>query len=317
MSFETPTNFFHILGDKYNEAVSNSKIFFNGSSATNEVVHQLLGDSTVDFQYTLLHSLQHRPESGSIEKNPFAKPEPELTVLDSYGPNEEFKIVLNKFPVVAQHFMIVTKEFKSQDSPLSPSELQGTYIILQSLKASDKQNDWFAFYNCGPQSGASQPHKHIQFMSLPNKEDFVPFAEQLIMRSAAFLPNSQQEPLQNADIPFAHFVARLPEQHQLQEGELALYFASLLQRALTVSRRNEAEHISYNFICTTKYMMIVPRSNGKYKNSLGINSCGVLGLFLCKNEEILDLVKKDGPETILQHCGFPNTAGQGSDEYHY
>ena len=65
-----------------------------------------------------------------------------------------------------------------------------TYKILQALKNQNQNQNqnqnldqntenWFAFYNCGPESGASQPHKHIQFMTLPSREQFKPYAETL------------------------------------------------------------------------------------------------------------------------------------------
>ena len=132
----------------------------------------------------------HRPEIGTKPKNEssqksesISKPEPELTIVDNYN-DDEFKIVFNKFPVVPRHFMLITKEFKSQNTPLSPSELMATYKILQALKNQNQNLDqnaenWFAFYNCGPESGASQPHKHIQFMTLPSCEQFKPYAETL------------------------------------------------------------------------------------------------------------------------------------------
>ncbi|KAK6456343.1 5',5'''-P-1,P-4-tetraphosphate phosphorylase [Scheffersomyces xylosifermentans] len=319
MSLTVPTDFYERLTDKYEEAVNNGHIIFNGGSATTESVKQKVGNSTIDFQLTLLKSLQHRPDNGTKAENPFAKPEPELTILNNYGATDEFRVVFNKFPVVPKHFMIITKEFKSQNTPLAPNELQGILSMLRELlKATNNDERWFAFYNSGPESGASQPHKHIQFMTFPDKNEFVAYPEQLASTSEPFLPNVKQEPLQNPDLPFAHFVARLPDNlDDLENDDLNLFFASLLQRSLTVSRQNDADHISYNFVMTTKYMMIVPRRSALYKMKLGINSCGVVGLVLCKNEELFDLVKADGPENILKEVGFPNTAGQGSDEYHY
>lgn len=315
MLYDIPSNFYDTLDKKYQEAVKNEDIMFNGGSAINKLEQQKIGDSTFNYQITLLTSLMHRPEKGSKEKNPFEKPEKELTILDTFGPDDEFKIVFNKFPVVPRHFMMITREFKSQDSPLSPSELVGTYTLLNKVKNESKEK-WFAFYNSGPQSGASQPHKHIQFMTLP--DDYKAFGEELAHTSAPFIPNQKSEPLQNKDLPFAHFVARLPPNElDLQHEDLTMYFVSLLQRCLTVLKQNGAEHISYSFIMTTDYMMLVPRSNGVYKNTIGINSCGYVGLLLCKNEETQSLVNNDGPLTILQECGFPNTSGDPVDEYHY
>lgn len=315
MIYDLPSNFYDTLDNKYQEALKNDDIKFNGESAVSKLKQQNVGDSTFNYQITLLSSLMHRPEKGSKENNPFKNPEKELTIADKFGPDDEFKVVFNKFPVVPKHFMMITREFKSQDAPLSPSELVGIYTLLGNLKKESNEK-WFAFYNCGPQSGASQPHKHVQFMTLP--KEYTSFGEQLAHTSAAFIPNPKEEPLQNKDLPFAHFAARLPTNElDLQHEDLTMYFVSLLQRCLTVLKQNEADHISYSFIMTTDYMMLVPRSNGVYKNIVGINSCGYVGLFLCKNEETQFLINEDGPLTILRACGFPNTAGEPVDEYHY
>lgn len=308
--------FYNILYDKYETALKENHLIFNGETAIHETINRKVNGKSFQFELTLLQSLQHRPEVGNVNDNPFAKPEPELTILPSFGIKDEFRIVFNKFPVVPAHFMIVTKEFKSQDTPLSPNELVATFSVLRELKACERDKEWFAFYNCGPESGASQPHKHIQFMTLP--KGFVSFAEELANTSSPFIPNQNQEPLQDPDMPFAHFVAKLPDNPEdLTEEVLAMTFVSLLQRCLTVLKENEESHISYNFCATTKFMMLVPRSTGKFDQILGINSCGVMGLILCKDEELANLVRTTGPEIVLEAIGLPNTSGKPSDEYNY
>lgn len=69
---------------------------------------------------------------------------------------------LNKYAVVHGHFLLVTKAYQSQSHPLTPPQLLQTYLLL--LAAAAKGRPYFAFFNCGELSGASQPHKHIQLM---------------------------------------------------------------------------------------------------------------------------------------------------------
>lgn len=306
-----PEDFFKKLSDKYEVAEKEQHVVFGGSSATFETVE----DHNRKFHLTLLQSLNQRPQKGDKNDNPFAKPEPELTILDKFGPSDEFRVVFNKFPLVPRHFMIVTRDFKSQNTPLSPSELSATYSLLVALKK-QQDRDWFAFYNCGPESGASQPHKHIQFMTLPT--DYTPLPDRIALNSHPFIPDTKQEPLQDGDLPFAHFIARLPDNFEdVEEDDLVMYFSSLLQRALTVLRSHEQSHISYNFCLTTKYMLLVPRSSGVFKDTLGINSCGMMGLILTKDDNDVKIIKEVGPATVLAEVGFPSTAGEGTDEYHY
>ncbi|KAG7662121.1 APA2 [[Candida] subhashii] len=310
-----PDTFFQQLVAKYETAKGDHHILFNGESAVHELISVPTGSSTINYQITLLKSLMHRPDQGSKDKNPFANPEPELTILANY--KDEFKIVFNKYPVVDYHFMLVTNEFRPQSSPLTPLELSATYEVLQALKTQDTGRDWVGFYNSGDESGASQPHKHIQFMSLPS--DFVPYSKSLCdsYTEEGYIPINtivERYPLQDGNIPFAHFLAKFPT--DIDEEGLALSFAALLQRTLTVLRENQATSISYNFIMTTEYMMMIPRRSSKYKQ-IGINSCGVLGLILCKNEELLDLVKSDGCLEVTKGVCFENTSGKAETDYDY
>lgn len=313
-----PQTFASDLQEKYTSALALGNLVFNGDNAVNEIVTADIDGTPYKSCLTLLASLTHRPEKGTVDANPFAKPEPELTVADSFGDEDQFKLVLNKFPVVPYHFMLVTKEFKSQNTPLSPDELCATFSVLKALEQAKSQDNknWFAFYNCGPESGASQPHKHVQFMTIP--DGFEPFASRLARTSGHFVPNQHEEPLQDSKVGFAHFVAVLPDElGDDSEDILTLTFVSLLQRVLTVLRESDCGHISYNFCATTKWMMLMPRSSGDYEGKLGVNSCGVMGLYLCKNQELYDIVKSDGWQKIQKTVGFPSTAGEGTDEYHY
>lgn len=314
MFYAIPDDFMDQLYEKYDKALHSDKLKFNGSSVKHESHLVELDDLQVELQYTVVQSLMHRPEKGDVNKNPFEDPEPELTVLEDFGDNSQFRIVYNKFPVVPRHIMMLTKNYKPQTTPLSADELAGCFSILETLNMRDSKEKWFGFYNCGPESGASQPHKHVQFMTLPN--EFVPYPCKIISSSEPFIPNDKHEPLQHPQIPYAHFIVKLPDLKLVTIEDLVLCFSALLQRTLTALRNNDSESINYNVILTTEFMMMVPRVHGKYKQ-LGINSCGILGLFLFKNDELLNLVKQDTPLQVWKHVGVPNTAGESIDEYNY
>jgi ATP adenylyltransferase len=61
-------------------------------------------------------------------------------------------VQLNKFCVTPRHFLLVTKEFVKQTTPLSPAELYASWSILRQLGSREKH---LAFLNCGVNSGAS------------------------------------------------------------------------------------------------------------------------------------------------------------------
>jgi ATP adenylyltransferase len=71
-------------------------------------------------------------------------------------------LVLNKFAIVPEHFILATKEFKEQTHLLEEDDLGVAYACLQAWR--DKGKELFAFFNSGEHGGASQPHRHIQFL---------------------------------------------------------------------------------------------------------------------------------------------------------
>ena len=62
-----------------------------------------------------------------------------------------------QFCVEPRHFLLVTRDFEPQQRLLSPAQLLATHRILAELNSSGTPT--LAFYNCGSESGASQPHK--------------------------------------------------------------------------------------------------------------------------------------------------------------
>lgn len=71
-------------------------------------------------------------------------------------------LILNKFPINPEHFILVTKEFKDQSHLLEESDLSAMYACLKAYQESGEE--LFGFFNSGQHSGASQPHRHIQFL---------------------------------------------------------------------------------------------------------------------------------------------------------
>ena len=66
---------------------------------------------------------------------------------------------------------MVTKKFEFQTKQLTAADFQQAILAMLALKGC-------FFYNCGPQSGFSQKHKHIQIF--PEEALKLPIMEQLI-----------------------------------------------------------------------------------------------------------------------------------------
>lgn len=310
------------IKEKYNDALKNGDVVFTQSSSTK---HK---DAETGTQYLVTYapSLLKKPERGddeTINRNPFAEPEPELTVDGDLNDEGEYKLLLNKYPVVPEHALLVTKEFKPQTSALTPKDLFTAYSLIDKLDDEDEMIRHMAFYNCGVNSGSSQDHKHLQLLKLPEK--FLCFQDKLCSGQESFIPNVHTEPLQDGKLSFAHFVAPLPEDSaSVDEDLLAMTFIAVLQRALTFfqdwTNEKPKMDVSYNVMLTKQWICVVPRSASKSKQmNIGFNATGYVGMVLVKDEEVLKKIQENPHivDELLLECGFPSTAGEATTQYHY
>ncbi|SCU95475.1 LAFA_0G00606g1_1 [Lachancea sp. 'fantastica'] len=310
------------IAEKYAKGVESGDVHFTQSAS------KKVKDTESGFQYVVTHapSLLKKPERADAEaskRDPFAEPEPKLTVSEDLYGLGKYKLLLNKFPVVAEHLLLVTRDFKPQTAPLDPQDLLTTYRLLQDLDDEDEQLRHLAFYNCGKTSGSSQDHKHLQLLKWPQK--FVAFQDRLCSGKDHFVPNVRSEPLQDKKLSFAHFVVPLPEDPEdVTEDLLAMTFVSLLQRTLTFFQdwSNERPNMEtgYNVLMTRQWLCLVPRSHSKSSElDIGFNATGYAGLVLVKHEEVWNKILQE-PQVVnrlMLECGFPNTSGTSANEYHY
>lgn len=100
------------------------------------------------------------PDADSAPKkrfNPFLPYEQSLFVADAPPAHV---VLLNKFPVMAGHLLLVTAAYEAQSSLLTAADLDAAWAVLAGV-------DGLAFYNSGRMAGASQHHKHLQVVPTP------------------------------------------------------------------------------------------------------------------------------------------------------
>lgn len=78
-------------------------------------------------------------------------------------------LVLNKFPVIPDHFILATTAFKEQTDLLEEEDIGAAYKCLKAYQ--ENGEELFGFFNSGDDSGASQPHRHIQFLPVESMRD--------------------------------------------------------------------------------------------------------------------------------------------------
>ncbi|THH16184.1 hypothetical protein EW146_g4410 [Bondarzewia mesenterica] len=278
------------------------------------------------FEIRLCPALQHKPHlptphfdlvkesdafPSKVKTDPFQPPyDPNLYVGELKDEEEgtEYVVLLNKFSVVPNHFLLVTKVYESQSSPLMPSNLVQAYSML--LAAHKARTPYFAFYNCGDNSGASQPHKHIQF--IPTEDEDGPPIERLTKLAKI---QREEKPFSLPNLPFAHHIRRLsiPTNSTPSNLEpiLATAFLELLDLVISTVR-HDASHPpgvpSYNVILTLNHMYLVPRRQEAFTLQpsgceISVNALGFAGTMLVKDEVELAAVKSVGPATILRGVG--------------
>lgn len=252
--------------------------------------------------------------NGGKAFDPFLPPYNNLHVgdLKDEESQEEFIVLLNKFSVVPRHFLLVTKEFQSQVSPLMPAELVQTYRLLSAaLKLGQK---FFAFYNCGGYSGASQPHKHIQFIPLDSQDG--PPIDRLARRAHVETPEKafslHKVSYTNHSFRFPSCFDTFPSDRL--EMVISDAFLQLLDMTISTIRLYPDSPVgspSYNVIITLEHMHIIPRRQDGYVlegtgEMLSVNALGFAGMLLVKSKEEFEAVKRESISKILQSVGFEN-----------
>jgi ATP adenylyltransferase len=132
--------------------------------------------SGCQFQLRYCPALAKKPEPSKDttpkkKVDPFEHPPADLFITDVPTANPTHFLVLNKFPVIPNHFILATKANKKQTHVLEQDDLQATYACLKAWQDKDNRCRLFAFFNSGDHSGASQPHRHLQFLPVESMHE--------------------------------------------------------------------------------------------------------------------------------------------------
>ena len=250
-------------------------------------------------------------DGGKPAFNPFLPYEPSMFVQDV---GNSHVLLLNKFNVVENHVLLVTKTFQKQSSLLNISDHTALWECLGELSS-------LAFYNAGSIAGASQPHKHLQL--IPTPVGFVKGMENNRMTPIDEMFDDIIEsvtPTELKGLRFVHAVIGMKDCTKLAlEGRLQEAGEMSMDRYLTLLRvagrkvghdlmeknasKDGVEPYAYNLLVTREWMMVIPRRKCDYKG-VGVNAIGFACCLLVRNEEGLEVVVKEGGMKILTETGF-------------
>ena len=218
--------------------------------------------------------------------NPFLPPEADLTVAEL---GDAHLVVLNKFPVIDRHLLIVTRQFEDQHTPLSRADFDALAAVIAV-------HGGLGFYNGGRTAGASQAHKHLQWVpeTAATLEAFLP----------ADLPAGGAKAFVNPALPWAHAFVRLAHGEHAQTGPGGEALACAFRTACTaLGLPCAADPMPpYNLLVTREALLLVPRVHEKWQD-VSVNSLGYAGSLFVRDREQIERLRACGPLAVLATVG--------------
>lgn len=224
--------------------------------------------------------------------NPFLNPDPALTV----GPiGTQHTIVLNKFPVCLHHLVLARREFAEQLTPLELCDFGVLAELLGTLGG-------LGFYNGGAPAGASQRHKHVQWV--PAEPGNASLAQ-----LAADLPRDARPGTvyRHPALPMAHALLKV----EAGLGADPVASAAAMLAAYDLGRQHlglqpGADGLlpSFNMLVGDGWLLLVPRSQEHFEG-ISINALSFGGTIYVRQPEQVELIRQTGPLQALASVGRP------------
>ncbi len=216
-----------------------------------------------------LNAKRRQAPARPTDFNPFLPYEAALYVSD-LGPHHV--CLLNKFNLVDDHLLIITRAFEPQQSLLSEADFAALLLAM-------REYDGLAFYNSGKLAGASQPHKHLQ----------------LVPRALADgWPDLPLDPRRHP-LPFSHHWQPLPV------FEAGHWHAAYLQALAALGWSAEQP---YNLLLTRDGMLLVPRTAESWQG-ISVNGIAFAGSFFVRSAAQAEPLLAGGCMRLLQAVTLP------------
>jgi len=215
------------------------------------------------------------PDAPRLPRNPFENPEPALVVREINGTH---RALLNKFSVLREHLLLVTREYEDQRALLTERDFAALAVCMQDSEV-------LAFYNGGTEAGASQAHKHVQVVTLPlSPRHSVPM--DVLLGKA------------HPQLPFRHASARLAPGQAARPGEMLATYRELHRAAGLEAPK------PYNLLVTHDWMLVVPRARDRFEG-ISINSLAFAGSFFVRDALHAHTIAHSGPMAVLRSVAMP------------
>lgn len=267
---------------------------------------EVVEDRDVAFPVRILSRLDGKIENGRRQRregtNPFL-PYEEAMFVTAVG--DTHVCLLNKFNVIADHALIVTREFRPQSEYLAAGDLEALWRCLAEPEPA------LGFYNAGPNAGASQPHRHLQIVPMPlgtrgeafplepvfasGFDEGVVLGEthgRMIVRLRAFA--------------FAHALVDVSDLAPFASAEASEVGRAIYRDLLRASGCDDPS--SYNLLVTRRWMIVVARSRPHW-NGIPMNGLSYAGMLMVRSRDQLAALRSIGPFALLAATGIETPSG--------
>ncbi|HRP64622.1 MAG TPA: phosphorylase [Thauera sp.] len=223
--------------------------------------------------------------------NPFLNPDPELTV-GAVG--AEHVAILNKFPLCARHLVLARREFAEQLTPLAHTDFAALAVLMGEAGG-------IGLYNGGTAAGASQRHKHVQWMpESAGNASLRLFAPGLPAALA------EQGVATHPALPMRHCFVRVRCGRGEAVGPAADSLLAGFERACAELGLRPGEDgllPPFNLLVGEGWLLAIPRSREHFE---GISMSAVCfgGTLYTRHPEQIDAIRAVGPLRALAAVGY-------------
>lgn len=264
-----------IVRERWREALA------SGALQPMETVSRPLENQGIPFVVRVVYRQMDKPRRGdNARQDPFAPPYDGSLFLAEVPPHHA--ALLNKFPVLPEHVLLVTRDYADQEALITEAD-------FAALAAAMAGKETLGFYNGGPEAGASQSHKHLQVVPLPLADDDSPVPLEPFL----------------GRLPFLHAWTELKDGWPVRAARLADIYHRLW-RACGYEPNGDRQPVPYNLLLTRRHVWLVPRRRRSVEG-VEVNGLGYAGALLAMNPDQARLIERTGPLRILERAGFEGT----------
>ncbi|KAK4687820.1 sulfate adenylyltransferase (ADP) / ATP adenylyltransferase, partial [Tremellales sp. Uapishka_1] len=347
----TPAELLELLPSKFEAARKSGQLFFFPSQAKSiesqgRHFNLRICPALLDKAKALSEALaQVEPERKRLrlddaadkqnKEDPFKPPYVEelyVGCLKGLENEKGMSILLNKYSLLPEHFLLCPPTYQPQSLPPTPHQLALAHsILVAASKHPTNPRRLLAFYNGGSRAGASQNWRHIQFVDV-SKVGKAPVEEWV--QGLSF--DRPDRAVIHPSLPHLHIVHQIPPASSMpfppteeSSSKLIDFLGPALMKLLDIAfdalRNGGADRSGgWNLLMTLDHLHLIPRSAPSFplppQQPLELNALGYAGLFLVRSEEeeqaLMAAAGDDGLMGILKACAVPREWGDMAVEAH-